>query len=215
MGRSRAGLTTKIHALVDAEGRPIVLKLTEGQAHDGRSAEDMLGRIGEGQILLADRAYDSDALRLSLAERGAWANVKPMPRRVRIPAFSPFLYRFRNLVERFFNKLKHFRAVASLEQATEGVPERVTGAGGSFAQERLQLGEGLLDRVQVGGVGRQVERARSTCRPDRLGDAGHLVSGQVVHDHDIARGQLRHEHLLDVGAEGGAVMGLSSTKGAR
>ena len=107
MGRSRGGLTTKIHALVDAEGRPILLKLTEGQAHDGRSAEDMLGGIGEGQILLADRAYDSDALRRSLAERGAWANVKPMPRRLRIPAFSPFLYRFRNLAERFFNKLKH------------------------------------------------------------------------------------------------------------
>ncbi len=70
MGRSRGGLTTKIHALVDAEGRPILLKLTEGQAHDGRSAEDMVGGIGEGQILLADRAYDSDTLRRSLAERG-------------------------------------------------------------------------------------------------------------------------------------------------
>jgi transposase len=113
MGRSRGGLTTKIHALVDANGRPIVLKLSEGQAHDGRSAEDMLGGIGDGQILLADRAYDSDGLRTTLAERGAWANVKPMPRRVRIPAFSSFLYRYRNLVERFFNKLKHFRAIAT------------------------------------------------------------------------------------------------------
>jgi transposase len=113
MGRSRGGLTTKIHALVDANGRPIVIKLTEGQAHDGRSAEDMLGGIGDGQILLADRAYDSDGLRKILAERGAWANVKPMPRRVRIPAFSSFLYRYRNLVERFFNKLKHFRAIAT------------------------------------------------------------------------------------------------------
>ncbi len=73
----------------------------------------MLGALAEGQILLADRAYDSDALRQSLAERGAWANVKPMPRRNNIPAFSSFLYRYRNLVERFFNKLKHFRAVAT------------------------------------------------------------------------------------------------------
>jgi transposase len=113
MGRSRGGLTTKIHALVDANGLPIALKLTEGQAHDGRSAADMLGNIGEGQILLADRAYDSDALRQDLANRGAWANVKPMPRRVNIPAFGSFLYRFRNLVERFFNRLKHFRAVAT------------------------------------------------------------------------------------------------------
>lgn len=113
MGRSRGGLTTKIHALVDAAGLPIALKLTEGQAHDGRSADDMLLELAAGQILLADRAYDSDALRHALAERGAWANVKPMPNRKRPPAFSPFLYRYRNLVERFFNKLKHFRAVAT------------------------------------------------------------------------------------------------------
>ena len=113
MGRSRGGLTTKLHALVDAEGLPIALKLTEGQAHDGKSAADMLEALTEGQILLADRAYDSDALRQSLAERGAWANIKPMPNRKNIPAFSSFLYRYRNLVERFFNKLKHFRAVAT------------------------------------------------------------------------------------------------------
>ena len=113
MGRSRGGLTTKIHALVDANGLPITLKLSEGQAHDGRSAADMLDDLGNGQILLADRAYDSDALRSALAERGAWANIKPMPRRRNVPAFSAVLYRYRNLVERFFSKLKHFRAVAT------------------------------------------------------------------------------------------------------
>ena len=84
MGRSRGGLTTKIHALVDANGNPIALKLTAGQAHDGKSASDMLDQLGADQILLADRAYDSDALRKRLADRGAWANVKPMPRRVNI-----------------------------------------------------------------------------------------------------------------------------------
>ena len=113
MGRSRGGLTTKIHALVDAEGLPIALKLTEGQAHDGKSAQDMLVDMTDGQILLADRAYDSDELRRNLAAQGAWANVKPMPNRKNVPAFSAFLYRYRNLVERFFNKLKHFRAVAT------------------------------------------------------------------------------------------------------
>jgi transposase len=113
MGRSRGGLTTKIHALVDANGLPVALKLSQGQAHDGKSAQDMLTRLKPGQILLADRAYDSDALRQDVASQGAWANIKPMPGRVRIPAFSPFLYRYRNLVERFFNKLKHFRAVAT------------------------------------------------------------------------------------------------------
>jgi transposase len=113
MGRSRGGLTTKIHALVDADGLPIALKLTEGQAHDGRSAADMLETVSAGQILLGDRAYDSDGLRQSLAQRGAWANVKPMPNRVNVPAFSNYLYRHRNAVERFFNKIKHYRGVAT------------------------------------------------------------------------------------------------------
>jgi transposase len=57
--------------------------------------------------------YGSDVLRQTLADRGAWANVKPMPARVNVPVFSPHLYRLRNLVERFFNKLKHFRAIAT------------------------------------------------------------------------------------------------------
>ncbi len=113
MGRSRGGLTTKIHALVDANGLPIAIKLTEGQAHDGRSAADMLDGLQAGQILLADRAYDSNALRDAMEAQGAWANIKPMPNRRNPPAFSPFLYRYRNLVERFFNKIKHFRAIAT------------------------------------------------------------------------------------------------------
>ncbi len=113
MGRSRGGLTTKIHALVDACGLPITLKLSEGQAHDGRSAEDMFDTVRAGTILLADRAYDSNALRERLAERGAWGNIRAMPHRLAPPAFSSWLYRERNLVERFFNKLKHFRAVAT------------------------------------------------------------------------------------------------------
>ena len=113
MGRSRGGLTTKIHALVDAMGLPIALKLTEGQAHDGRSAEDMFETLRSGNILLADRAYDSNALRDRLAEVGAWGNIRAMPHRLDPPAFSAWLYKQRNAVERFFNKLKHFRAVAT------------------------------------------------------------------------------------------------------
>lgn len=113
MGRSRGGLTTKIHALVDANGLPVKLKLTAGQAHDGRSAADMLGDLGDGQILLADRAYDSNRLRADINAQGAWANVRPMPNRVDPIPFSKFLYRYRNVVERFFSKIKHFRAVAT------------------------------------------------------------------------------------------------------
>ena len=85
MGRSRGGLTNKIHALVDAMGLPIVLKLTPGQAHDGRSAEDMCATVRAGTVLLADRAYDSNALRERIAERGARANIRAMPNRVKPP----------------------------------------------------------------------------------------------------------------------------------
>lgn len=56
MGRSRGGLTTKIHALVDADGRPIGLDITAGQNHDSRMAEPMVKGIGKGAIILADRA---------------------------------------------------------------------------------------------------------------------------------------------------------------
>jgi len=64
-------------------------------------------------VLLADRAYDADNLRKEIAARGAWANIPPMPQRKVKPLFNKFLYRYRNLVERFFSKLKHFRAVVT------------------------------------------------------------------------------------------------------
>ena len=63
--------------------------------------------------LSAARCCRRDAYRAVMAERGAWANIKPMPRRVHVPLFSPWLYRYRNLVERFFSKLKHSRAIAT------------------------------------------------------------------------------------------------------
>jgi transposase len=79
MGRSRGGLTTKIHALVDANGLPILLKLTPGQAHDGRSVADMLDGLSQGQILLADRGYDSDALRAASPVKAHGATSNPCP----------------------------------------------------------------------------------------------------------------------------------------
>ena len=92
---------------------PIALKLTAGQAHDGKAFETMMDGIGEGTVLLADRAYDSDAIRAKLSRQGALANIRPLDQRVETPAFSPKVYKMRNLVERFFSKLKHFRAVAT------------------------------------------------------------------------------------------------------
>ena len=89
------------------------MKLTEGQAHDGKSGEDMLETLGVDCILLADRGYDSDALRAKIAEKGAYANIRPLDHRTDPPAFSPRVYKLRNRVERFFNRIKHFRAVAT------------------------------------------------------------------------------------------------------
>jgi len=73
MGRSRGGLTTKIHALVDALGRPVRLMLSEGQAYDGHAAQQMLADLPRGCWLLAGRAYDSNAIRALLEKRGARA----------------------------------------------------------------------------------------------------------------------------------------------
>ena len=113
LGRSRGGLTTKIHAVVDGQGLPIRLSLTAGQSHDGQAADDLLDHVGTGTIVLADKAYDADRIRASLREKGAFANIPPKSNRRSKPYFSTWLYRERNLIERFFSKLKHFRRVAT------------------------------------------------------------------------------------------------------
>lgn len=59
--------------------------------------------------MLADKAYDADRIRASLREKGAFANIPPKSNRRSKPYFSTWLYRERNLIERFFSKLKHFR----------------------------------------------------------------------------------------------------------
>lgn len=113
MGRLRGGLTARIHTLIDAWCLPIALKFTEGQAHDGRSAPYTLAGVGKGQILLADRAYDSGALHQALRSRGVWVHKKPMLNRKNVLAFSDFLYRHSYPGERFFKKLSYFRSVAT------------------------------------------------------------------------------------------------------
>jgi transposase len=113
MGRSRGGLTSKIHALVDSSGLPIRLALTTGEAHDNRLAAKLLSRLKSGSMLLADRGYDADWIRDLVRQHGAWANIPPKRNRTEELCFSPYLYRARNLVERFFNKIKHCRRVAT------------------------------------------------------------------------------------------------------
>lgn len=64
-------------------------------------------------MLLADKAYDADWLREKVSDAGAWANIPPKANRKDPICFSPYLYRDRNVVERFFNKLKYFRRIAT------------------------------------------------------------------------------------------------------
>jgi transposase len=113
MGRYRGGLTSKVHAVVDTNGLPVRLALTAGESHDNRLAGKLLSRLKSGAMLLADRGYDADWIRAYAAARGAWANIPPRCNRTKPICFSPYLYRASNLVERFFNKIKHHRRVAT------------------------------------------------------------------------------------------------------
>ena len=113
LGRSRGGLTTKIHVVVDAQGLPIRLGLTAGQTHDGQIADTLLDHLGPHTIVLADKAYDADRIRELIQDQGATPNIPAKSNRKWKPCFSKWLYRERNLIERFFSKLKHFRRVAT------------------------------------------------------------------------------------------------------
>jgi len=73
----------------------------------------MLKDIRKGAILLADRAYDTNALRTLAKTKRAWANIPAKRNRKESFPFSSWVYRQRNLVERFFNKLKQFRGIAT------------------------------------------------------------------------------------------------------
>ncbi|WP_425459538.1 IS5 family transposase [Histidinibacterium lentulum] len=113
MGRSRGGRTTMIHAVTDAKGLPITLKLTAGQAHDGRSVDDMFGTLGPGQTLLADASLRQQPPARHLADFGARAVIRPIPRRTDPPPLDREDYRRQNRIERFFSKLKHYRAIGT------------------------------------------------------------------------------------------------------
>lgn len=113
MGRSRGGLMRKIHAVVDTNGLPVQLGLAPGEAHDDRLCPFLLARLRPRTMLLADRGYDADWIRMLVNQQGAWANIPPKRNRKEPICFSPYLYRARNLVERFFNKIKWCRRIAT------------------------------------------------------------------------------------------------------
>jgi len=113
MGRSRGGLSTKIHAVTDAMGLPIRFVLTPGQTHDAVGASALLSDLPEGLVLLGDKAYDADWLRESLEEQGISPNIPNKSNRKKPHPFCKALYRERNCIERFFNRIKHFRRIAT------------------------------------------------------------------------------------------------------
>src|SRR3546814_5989710 len=111
-GRSRGGLTTKLHAAVDAIGLPIRIHPTPGQYGDRPQAETLLaGLKGVGHVI-ADAAYDADPLRAFIAnDLGASAHIKANPSRTKKPPIDWNLYKERQQVECFFNKLNRFRRI--------------------------------------------------------------------------------------------------------
>jgi len=105
-------LTTKIHAIVDALGNPVALSITPGQASDIGQAGPLLDVVAP-KAFLADKAYDADALIGALDQRGIAPVIPPKANRIQARETDFILYRERNLVERFFNIIKHFRAIAT------------------------------------------------------------------------------------------------------
>lgn len=113
LDRSRGGLTIKIHLVAEAQGLTIRLGLIAGQTLDGQIADTLLNHLGPRTIVLADKAYDADRIRELIQDQGATPKIPPKSSRRWKPCFSKRLYRERNLIERFFSKLKHFRPVAT------------------------------------------------------------------------------------------------------
>jgi transposase len=99
--------------VADIGAEPVHLALTPGEAHDNRLCSVLLGALLPKTMLLGDRGYDADWIRDLARQQGAWANIPPKRNRKDPICFSPYLYRARNLIERFFNKIKQCRRVAT------------------------------------------------------------------------------------------------------
>jgi transposase len=132
IGRSRGGLTTKIHLACDGHGRPLAFTLTAGNVNDCTQFEAVMARIriarpGPGrprarpEQVAADKGYSSVKIRAYLRRRGIKAaipeRIDQINGRIRRGERRCYLdraaYRRRNVVERCFNKLKHHKALAT------------------------------------------------------------------------------------------------------
>ena len=112
MGRSRGGLSTKIHAATDALGNSVRLLFGPGQRNDITKAHNLIEGL-QTDAVIADKGYDADHLRKAVQTAEAQPVIPPKSNRKTKIDYDKALYKERNLVERFFNKLKQFRRVAT------------------------------------------------------------------------------------------------------
>lgn len=105
-------MSTKIHAATEALGLPVRLIASPGQRNDIALAHDLIDGI-EADATIADKGYDADHLANRIAENGAEVVIPPKRNRKLQRPYDADLYKERNRIERFFNKLKQFRRVAT------------------------------------------------------------------------------------------------------
>src|SRR5690606_22168226 len=111
IGRTKGGLNSKLHAVCDGKGRPLVMLLSEGQMSDYKGAALMLDALPRAKALLGDRGYDADWFRKALAERNITACIPSKKnRKVQLP-HDAALYRQRHKVEIMFGRLKDWRRI--------------------------------------------------------------------------------------------------------
>ena len=109
-------MTTKIHAVVDALGNPLRFILTPGQASDITQAEGLIADLPAAHVL-GDKGYDAAHLREAITSQGAVPVIPPRKTSPQV-ACDYALYCERNLIERFFLKIKHFRRIATRYEQT-------------------------------------------------------------------------------------------------
>jgi transposase len=113
IGRSKGGLSTKIHATTDALGNPTGFHLTPGQACDLDGADVLLPQIESGTVI-ADKGFDADERVLqALEQAGKTAVIPPKSHRRVQREYDKNLYQARHLIENFFARLKQYRAIAT------------------------------------------------------------------------------------------------------
>ena len=114
LGRSRGGFSTKINVRTNAEGLPIGVVITPGEAHDVTAFAALMQEIDcDPEQMLGDKGYDSEAVRHDIEQRGGEAAIPSTATRKIQHAVDKALYALRNRIERFFNRAKNSRRVAT------------------------------------------------------------------------------------------------------